>query len=150
MADFVSARIRIGGALPADRYGELADHIAAYDLRTEWGGPHFDPQTTHANGALDLYAYDVSNGTFDDLEEFCVDHGLAFWRWSGGSAGAFDPEIVIVDSNGARSVFTAAEDEYVVFDAQAIIQLGSYDAILAMIERSRFDPPSFRVDNSAS
>lgn len=38
MADFVSARIRIGGALPADRYGELADHIAAYDLRTEWGG----------------------------------------------------------------------------------------------------------------
>lgn len=149
MADFVSARIRIGGTLPAARYAELAHQIATYDLRTEWGGAPFDPQTTHANGALDLYAHDVSNGTFDDLEEFCIDHGLAFWRWSGGSAGAFDSEIVIVDSNGERSVFTAAEDEYVVFDAQVIIQLGSYDAILAMIERSRFDPPGFRVEGCA-
>lgn len=150
MADFVSARIRIGGTLPAARYAELAHQIAAYDLRTEWGGPHFDPQAIDASGALDLYAYDVSNGTFDDLEEFCVDHGLAFWRWSGGSAGAFDPEIVIFTGSGEPEDFTAAEDEYVVFDAQAIHALGSYKAIMAAIGRSRFDPPAFRVDDNAS
>lgn len=143
MADFASARIRIGGTLPQPNHQELAEHIADYDLRTDWDGPPFDSQAPHCDGSLDLYAYDVSNGTFDDLEEFCIDHGLAFWRWSGGSAGAFDPEIVVYTGVGEPEDFTASEDEYAVFDAEAIFQLGSYEAIMAAIGRSRFDPPPF-------
>lgn len=143
MADFVSARIRIGGTLAQPCYQEFAHHIAAYDLRTDWDGPAFDSQAERSDGPLDLYAYDVANGTFDDLEEYCIDHGLAFWRWSGGSAGAFDPEIVVFTGSGEPEDFTAAEDEYVVFDAQAIHELGSYLAIMAAIGRSIFDPPPF-------
>lgn len=150
MAEFVSARIRIGGTLPHTCYEELAGHIAAYDLHTEWDGPPFDSQFPHSDGPLDLHAYDVSNGTFDDLEEFCIDHGLAFWRWSGGSAGAFDPEIVVYTGSGEPEDFTAAEDEYAVFDAEAIFQLGSYEAIMAAIGRSRFDPPPFRLAGTPS
>lgn len=149
MADYVSARIRIGGPLAAALYDELADRITAYDLRTEWGGPCFDRRQARENGPLDLYAYDVSNGTFDDLEEFCIDHGLAFWRWSGGSAGAFDPEIVVFSGSGEPEDFTAAENEYVVFDAQAVHQLGSYGAIMAAIGRSCFDPPAFVIADEA-
>lgn len=150
MADFVSARIRIGGTLPQSRHEALAGHIAAYDLRSEWDGPAFDPQTMHNDGPLDLYAYDVANGTFDDLEQFCIDHGLAFWRWSGGSAGAFEPEIVIYTGSGEPEDFTASEDEYVVFDTQAIFHLGSYEAIMAAIGRSNFDPPSFVLDGRSA
>lgn len=126
----------------------LAHHIAAYELRTEWSGPSFEPAAPRDDSPLELHAYDVSNGAFYDLEEYCIDHKLAVWRWSGSSPGAFNPEIVVFTGSGEPEDFTAAEDEYVVFDAQAVHELGSYVAIMAAIGRCVFDPPHFILDGA--
>lgn len=148
MADLVSARIQIGGALAAPAFPQLCTHIAAYELCINWGGDRFDASAPLTGRPLDLYAYDVRNGSFDALEDFCRDKGLAFWRWSGGSPGAFDPEIVVFTGRGAPESFTASESEYAVYDGQAIEALGSYEAILDNVARSRFDPPAFKLTDA--
>lgn len=148
MAECVSARIQIGGALTACAFSLLCGHIAAYELCTNWGGDRFDASAPLPCGTLDLYAYDVPNGSFDDLEEFCRNTGLAYWRWSGGSPGAFDPEVVVFTGSGAPECFTASEGEYAVYDWQAIEALGSYEAIVADAARSRFDPPAFTLTDA--
>src|SRR3546814_2943642 len=45
MADRVSASIAIGGKVSPTQLAELAAHIAEYELRIEWAGEPFDPQT---------------------------------------------------------------------------------------------------------
>jgi hypothetical protein len=148
MADRVPARIQIGGTVAADELDQLSAHIAVYDLRCDWDGEPFDRTDLPANGPLDLYALETLNGSFDDLEAYCVAHSLAFWRWAGGTPGAFDPEIIVFTGNGLPERFAASEGEIIALDPDTIAELGSYDAILEMIERSRFDPPPFQLTSN--
>jgi hypothetical protein len=143
MADRVPARIRVGGTLAADCLDQLAHLVAAYDLRCDWDSEPFDPTALPPDGPLDLYALETRNGSFDDLEAFCVDHGLAFWRWAGGTPGSFTPEIVVFTGRGAPESFQASEGEIIALDPDIITELENYEAIVEMIERSRFEPPAF-------
>lgn len=150
MADRVPAGIQIGGSLAADELDQLSAHITAYDLRCDLDGAPFDRTDLPANGPLDLYALETLNGSFDDLEAYCVAHSLAFWRWAGGTPWAFDPEIIVFNGNGLPERFSASEGEIIALDPDTIAELGSYDAILEMIERSRFDPPRFQLASNPS
>lgn len=115
MGDRASVHITIGGALPREHLEEFAMRVADYDLRTEWDGEPFDPALLPEGEPLELYGMELNGGLVDDLDAFCTQHRLTFRRWSGGCLGAFLPEIVIYDGTGKVRVYTASEDEYVVF-----------------------------------
>ena len=115
MGDRASAHITIGGTLPREHLEEFAMRVADYDLRVEWDGEPFDPGALPDGEPLELYGMELNGGLVDEIDEFCANHGLTFCRWSGGCLGAFMPEIVIYEGTGKQRVYTASEDEFVVF-----------------------------------
>jgi Single-strand binding protein family len=112
MGDRAPVHIMIGGSLPQDHLEEFAMRAADYDLRIEWDGDPFDPAILPEGEPLELYGMELNGGLVDDLDAFCIEHGLTFRRWSGGCLGAFLPEIVIHDGTGKVRVYTETIPEF--------------------------------------
>lgn len=115
MGDRAHVHVTLGATLPREHLDEFARRVADYSLRTDWDGDPFDPETLPVGEPLHLYGIDLKGGLIDDVDAFCVEHGLIFHRWSGGCLGALLPEIVIFEGTGKERCYTASEDEYVVF-----------------------------------
>lgn len=64
--------------------------------------------------------YELNGGLTDDVDAFCIEHGLVFHRWSGGCPGAFNPEIVVFDGSGLLRDYSANEDGDLLFSPQEI------------------------------
>lgn len=143
MGDRASAHITIGGTLPREHLEEFAMRAADYDLRTEWDGEPFDPAALPEGEPLELYGMEMNGGLVDDLDAFCVEHGLTFRRWSGGCLGAFLPEIVIYEGTGKERVYTASEDEYVVFSPTDIKAFKRMRDLRRAIARAEITVPPF-------
>lgn len=120
MGDRAPVHITIGGKMPRDRLAEFARHAADYDLRVDWDGEPFDPEAIAEGEPLDLYGTEINGGLIDEIDTFCIRHGLQFRRWSGGCLGAFFPEIIVYDGTGKLRDYRASEDEHVVFSVQDI------------------------------
>ena len=146
MADRVPAAIIIGGTLGANILLNLIYAIKQEDLSTEWDGELFKAERLPIDRPLHLYAQEVANGEFGELEEFCQSNALPYRRWSGGSSGSFAPEIVVWTGQGERHVYMADEDERAVITAEHVRQLGSYEAVLSYFSEAAFDVPPFRID----
>lgn len=145
MADRVDAAITIGGTLRATLYAELADVIAGEGLSTEWDGPSFEPGDRSDGEPLRLFAHEVAWGRFEDLEAWCVADRLPFARWSGACSGSFGAERVVFRGEGEPQCFAADEEDEIVLHASVARQLGSYEAIVALIEAAEFVIPPLVV-----
>jgi hypothetical protein len=89
MADWFPGEITIGGRVPATLEAELAKAVAATGgLVGGYEGSPFDPDAQRLTEALDgnghLFLVDdqARYGQFEELEAFCVKHGVAFDRHS--------------------------------------------------------------------
>jgi hypothetical protein len=120
MADRVSASITIGGIVSAAQFAAITDMILWNDLRTEWDGPKFTPDQIVENEPLALHAHETPWGMFDDLEQYCCDHQIAYTRWSGGSAGNFGPERIVYDGKHGPLNYDVDDDDHVVVHAHTI------------------------------
>ncbi len=140
MADRVSARIMIGGSLPRSSLQDLKQLCDDEDLRVDWEGEPFDPGDIPSDAPVDLMAHQVAWGCFEDLEQFCRDHGLAYVRWSGGCSSSFGPERVVFTGTGEPESYGVTEDDDLVFDLDTIRRLGSLDAIEARAAAGEFRP----------
>ena len=109
MADRVSASITLGGTLSPARYGELSELNAAEGLATEWDGEAFEPDYRTPDEPLQLFGHEVPWGRFEQLETWCVKHGVPFARWAGGYPGEWEGEhpIETVERLGIGDVFLA-------------------------------------------
>ena len=145
MADRVSVSIAIGGDLPANLVDEFIETVESERLSTDWNGPAFDISQVPPDDALRLYAYEVASGELDQMESFCIEHGLAFSRWSGACIGAFGAEIITYDGQGPTRRFDANEDERAIIDVQEAAQLGSYEAILAHFAAAEIAIPPLTI-----
>jgi hypothetical protein len=140
MADRVSASIEIGGRISAEHFDALVDIAAGYALALKWGDEPFDGNGLTRGASLELFAYEVAGGQFDELEDFCVEHGLAFARWCDGYSGAWNAERVVFTGTGEPVAYAAMED-FVVIGRQTAEALGSYDAIIANFDAADFKIP---------
>jgi hypothetical protein len=141
MGDRASAHITIGGALPRKHLEEFAMRAADYDLRTEWDGEPFAPALLPEGEPIELYGMELNGGLVDDVDAFCVQHDLTFRRWSGGCLGAFLPEIVIYEGTGKVCVYTASEDEHVVFSPTDIKAFNRMRDLRRAIARAEITVP---------
>src|SRR3546814_15087126 len=69
--------------LSAAVFAELLHIIAFEGLSPEWGGEPFDAESRVVGQPLALFDESCAWGKIDNLEAFCVEHGLPFVRWSG-------------------------------------------------------------------
>lgn len=120
MGERAPLHITIGGTLPRGLLSVFTEHVASYDLRTEWDGEPFDPAALPSDAPLELFGTELNGGHVHDLEAFCTEHGLAFRRWSGGCLGVFLPGSVLFAGRGAVRTCEASEDGYAVFSASSI------------------------------
>ncbi|MDJ0277686.1 hypothetical protein QLH51_12850 [Sphingomonas sp. 2R-10] len=147
MADRVSARIAIGGTLPRSLLDDLKQHIDDEDLRVDWEGEPFDPENLPVDTPLDLKAHEVAWGYFEQLEQFCRDHGLAYVRCS----GSFGPDREVFTGSGEPRSHAVTEDDEFVFSLETIRELGSIAAIEARAVEANFTPgPLVIVDDLPS
>ena len=133
MSDRVSASISIGGMLPRSLQTEFIEIIQSEGLKTDWDGAEFTPEELIEDKPLDLMAYDVAWGRFDTLEQYCVDHGLAYRRSSAGFSGSFGPERIVFDGVNGPLNYDTNDDDMVVLLQATIEHLGSMEAIAAYV-----------------
>ena len=147
MADRVSASITIGGKVTKTQFAELTTMIEYHDLRTEWDGEVFTPDQIVQGAPLALHAHETPWGMFDDLEQYCCDHGIAYIRWSGGCAGSFGPERIVYDGKNGPFNYDVDEDDHVVLHGHTIEQLGSMRAIRAYLKAAEIAFPPLIVSD---
>ena len=100
MVDRVSASITIGGIISVSLWQTLSAAIAAEALSTDWDGEPFNDSDIPEGQPLRLYAHEVANGTFKELEPICQAHGVPFVRSSYGFTGQWGPEKVVFTGTG--------------------------------------------------
>ena len=145
MADRVSASITIGGKVTNAQFAELTSMIEYHDLRTEWDGEVFTPDQIVHGEPLALHAHETPWGMFDDLEQYCCDHNIAYIRWSGGCAGSFGAERIVYDGKNGPLNYDVDEDDSVVLHGHTIEQLGSMRAIRAYLKAAKITLPALVI-----
>jgi len=104
MSEHLSAEIWIGGNIPESLVPELCAAITAEGVALEWGEGSFAPKTVqdlntslreNDQGERLLWLCDeqASWGSFESLERFLREHGVAYSRRSEGRY-EYDPELV--------------------------------------------------------
>ena len=145
MAHRVSASITLGGTITADIYAGLVEHIAEVALATEWGGEPFSPDQRAEGASLALFAYEVPDGEFRALEAYCVEHEIAFARWSASYPGAFAAERIVFPGAGEPHSYIADEEDHILIGRDTVEALGSFEAVLAYFDEAGFDVPPLIV-----
>lgn len=129
MSDRTSSRIRIGGVLDLALVPELVA-AAKWDHGSRgWDEPGIEEADVVSGEPLEVFAFSLTNGRFEHLERFCIDHGLTFRVDADGCFGTFGPERVLYDARGAPRTFQQDEQGHVVATLANIRQLGSVAAI---------------------
>jgi hypothetical protein len=149
MADRVSASITLGGTLSTDQYEALAQIIASEGLSTEWDGEPFEPHHRIEGQSLSLFAHEVAGGTFEQLESWCVDHGLPFARWCGGYPGAWGPERLVFTGEGEPISHACDEEDHIVMPRQTVEKLASFEAVIAYFDGADFKVPPLVISDDA-
>lgn len=149
MADYASATIRIGGAIPrTDVLGFIAV-IEQADVWTDWEEIKFTPDDLVSGMVLDLCAHNVRWGIFREIESFCRDHGLPYARWTGGCLGSWGPQRSVFDGASEARTFAATDDDEIVISLPDIRRLGSIEAIEDYFGTAEFVIPSLRIVDAA-
>lgn len=130
MADRASASITIGGSISPALYAELCNIIIAEALSTDWDGEAFRPDDHRSGKPLALHAHHVPWGRFETLEDFCVEHGLHFARFSDACPGSWGSSRTLYFGRGEALTCPASEDGEILLSRATAQELGSYTAIL--------------------
>ena len=150
MADRVSASITIGGALVAALLPDLLAAIQSEGLSTEWDGEPFAADQLASGEPVRLMAHEVAWGRFEELEAFCVTHGLPFARWSGAYAGQWGAERTVFTRSGEPQGYAADEDDYILIGRCTVERLGTIEAIIAHFDAADFAIPPLVITGGES
>jgi len=101
MADRMAAEIWIGGSIPESLVDEFCGHIRDEGVSVDDDESPFEPRTAQdlleaatANGnLLRVFANEVANGEFSDLEAWLQEHDIPYTRKSDGKY-EHDPVVV--------------------------------------------------------
>jgi hypothetical protein len=132
MADRVSVTIKIGGTVKPPHRDQFLKLIESYALTTFEDDP-FDPAALPLEGPLELAGTEIAWGRLDNLEAFCIEHGLAFARWCDSCPGAWEAERLVFDGTGEPRSYTATTNDVLVITAPEVRSLGSMAAIEAWL-----------------
>lgn len=146
MADRVSAAITLGGTVTTTVFAGLCERIAEAGLSTKWDGAPFESDHLEPDEPLVLYAHEVADGQFPELEAFCVENTIAFARWAGACTGAFAAERVVFPGAGEPRSYTADEDDHVLITRDTVEALASYEAVIAYFREADFTIPPLIVE----
>ena len=145
MSDRAPCHIVLGGDLAADLHDELVHVIQTHHLSHQWDGETFAGPIDTSGAPLELFGMQLPGGIPYELEEFCRDNQLAYWRWSGSCYGAFNAEIEIHLVDGSTENVEANDSEIPVFCPQVIEAADSLDALKARIALVNQPIPPFRL-----
>lgn len=140
MVDRVPASITIGGILPPDHLPEFLSLIDDEELSLAWDGEPFTAAQLVSGRPLTLMDYEVAQGQFIPLEDFCVAYGLSFRRRSGGCA-SWGPQRAVFDGTGHVNYLTINDGGTVLIDRQTIENLGSMEEVLAWFDAADLEVP---------
>ncbi len=147
MGDRAMCHIRIGGQLPASLVASFSKLVADYDLRNDWSGDDAVIPVSGSCQSLDLYGEDLNGGTVPALEQFCRQHHLPFWRWSGGCHGAFTPALYAWYGEGDEHSIDASDDEQPMFSASDIEKASSVELLRDIVAQFNRPLPPFEIVN---
>ncbi|MFC5342911.1 hypothetical protein ACETK8_20065 (plasmid) [Brevundimonas staleyi] len=148
MGNRVSARITIGGRVPADQVDNLCEAIEDEALGPSWdeGFDSREALLAHLRAGkdgADLYANEVNGGEFDILQAFCAAQGLVYQLTYDGYPGEWGPATRLRHADGTEeSCALDSDGDAVIGRFELTVQgFASVDEIHAYLERfERFRP----------
>ncbi len=149
MGDRVSAKIVIGGRVPADQVDALCEAIEDEGLGPDWD-VIFETRAdllaylrANQDGA-DLCAHEVNAGEFEILQAFCTTHRLVYQLVYDGYGGQWGPAMRLRHADGSEETCSLDRDggDAVVGRHDLTVQaFASVDEVHAYLERfERFRP----------
>lgn len=147
MSEYCYACISIGGNINADQFAQLSELIKAEGLSDEIDDTPFDPDALVTGEPLRLHNYNASYGTFEALEQYCCNEGIAYRRWCAACTGVFDAERIVFDGKTGPLNYSTNDDDHVMLHVQTIMDLGSMRAIRSYLKPADFDVPPLVVDS---
>lgn len=145
MADRVPASIRIGGQMSRAVFAEFVLAITSDGLSLEWGGAPFEAEQRVAGEPLELFDDSCAWGKIDNLEAFCVAHGLPFVRWAGSCPGEWSCERLVFRGAGTVDSYMVDESDRVLLDRRLLEDFGSLELAYAYFDAAELVVPALIV-----
>ena len=134
MGDRFTTEIRIGGKIPREVAKELCSVIATEEVSLEWDGAVFEPNepedlvaAVDEDRVLTLRDMQQLWGIFEDLEEFLVEHKIAFDRHHEPKY-EYDGELVMF-----RQDMETAEEFPADTEGRVVVRAGDLQSVIKLL-----------------
>ena len=144
MTDRVSVTMTFGGDLPRCLIQAFATIITDYDM-TDLLGSAVDPNAVRDDRALELAGSEITGGSLEELEDFCVAHRLPFMRWCDAYPGGWEAERLVYHGSGDPRAYLSSGSGTPVITAPQLRTLTSYAAVKAYFASAEPPIPPFRI-----
>ncbi len=147
MADRSPAQITIGGQIPLACIPALLRMITLDHALTLYSDEPVDEDHFMIGSVLELSISQAVGGSAENIEDFCMNHGISFVRNSDGCPGSYDAKRLLFSGNGHPRYYALSEAGEVMLDHFEFQTLGSYEAVEAWFREAEWtpDPISFDV-----
>lgn len=153
MGDHTCVSFEIGGKLPKSLVEELVAAANSDGLGTDWNDSDFtleglekrEPQTS-----LALTGTEINYANCDALEDFCQENALLYCKlWDAGGGFPAGGEIrdltCMIDGTDVLEFSVSGTGGDVFLNDREIRDLGSWEAVLARLDRLSAQMPAFEV-----
>ncbi|MFY9348901.1 MAG: hypothetical protein WBL20_05325 [Sphingobium sp.] len=148
MADRSPVQITIGGKIPIASIPDLIDMIALDHALTLDSEEPVDESHFVMGQLLELAIAEAAGGSAENIEDFCVQHSIAFVRNAGGCCASYGPHRVVFEGCGRPRYYSLSDPDQVMLSRSLFLSLGSFEAVDAWFEEAVWtpDPISFDVN----
>ncbi|MFY8164595.1 MAG: hypothetical protein ACOVKC_10205, partial [Brevundimonas sp.] len=135
MGDRTDVRIEIGGKLPRALIPELVKAAESDGVSIDYGDEALtEAYVQDGDGPLILSGYEINYADLPTLQDFCRTHKLPYRKeWGAGDGYPAGGELM--DAEGLATYGMTESGGDPALDAATIIKLGSYEAVMAVINR---------------
>lgn len=146
MTDRSPAQITIGGQIPLASLPALIsmielDHALTSDKEEPVDEGHF-----LIGNVLELSIAQAVGGSAQNIEHFCMNHGISFARESDGCPGSYDAQRLLFAGQGHPRYYTLSDAGEAMLSPALFRALGSYDAIDAWFQAAEWTPEPISFD----
>lgn len=148
MADRSPVQISIGGKIPIASIPDLIAMIALDHALTLGSEEPVDESHFVTGQLLELAIVEAAGGLAENIEDFCVQHRIAFVRNSDGCRASYGAHRVVFDGCDSPRTYSLSDPDQVMLSHSLFVSLGTFEAVGAWFEEAAWtpDPISFDVN----
>lgn len=146
MADRSPVQITIGGKIPIACIPDLIAMIALDHALMLGSEEPVDESHFVAGQLLELAIAEAPGGSAENIEDFCIQHGIAFVRNSDGCRASYGAHRMVFGGSRDPRYYSLSDPDQVMLSRSLFLLLGSFEAVDAWFEEAMWKPEPISFD----